>query len=117
HLPSFPTRRSSDLKPIDLSASQGVVKVDDAASFPLVFARVAAIVAACRPNGARHAVLIEDFIAGEEVAVEGLLRGGELEVLAIFDKPDPLNGPFFEETIYVTPSRLPRERQAEIKAT
>ncbi|TMD25256.1 MAG: ATP-grasp domain-containing protein, partial [Chloroflexi bacterium] len=99
------------VKPIDLSASQGVVRVDDAASFPLVFARVAAIVAACRPNGARHAVLIEDFIAGEEVAVEGLLHGGELEVLAIFDKPDPLNGPFFEETIYVTPSRLPRERQ------
>ena len=105
------------VKPIDLSASQGVVKVDDAASFPAVFARVAAIVAACRPNGAPHSVLIEEFIAGEEVAVEGLLRGGELEVLAIFDKPDPLNGPFFEETIYVTPSRLSRERQAEIRAT
>ena len=105
------------VKPIDLSASQGVVKVDDAASFPLVFARVAAIVAACRPTGTRRSVLIEDFIAGEEVAVEGLLRGGELEVLAIFDKPDPLNGPFFEETIYVTPSRLPGERQAEIRAT
>ena len=105
------------VKPIDLSASQGVVKVDDAASFPLVFARVAAIVAACRPTGTRRSVLIEDFIAGEEVAVEGLLRGGELEVLAIFDKPDPLNGPFFEETIYVTPSRLPGERQDEIRAT
>src|SRR5256885_14463058 len=103
------------VKPIDLSASQGVVRVDDAASFPLVFARVAAIVAACRPNGARHAVLIEDFIAGEEVAVEGLLRGGELEVLAIFDKPDPLNGPFFEETIYVTPhvSRVNSKRSSE----
>jgi len=105
------------VKPIDLSASQGVVKVDDAASFPAVFARVAAIVAACRPNGATSSVLIEDFIPGEEVAVEALLRGGELEVLAIFDKPDPLNGPFFEETIYVTPSRLSRERQAEIRAT
>src|SRR5256885_14780213 len=105
------------VKPIDLSASQGVVRVDDAASFPLVFARVTAIVAACRPNGARHAVLIEDFIAGEEVAVEGLLRGGELEVLAIFDKPDPLNGPFFEETIYVTPSRLSPEQQARVRET
>jgi len=62
-------------------------------------------------------VLVEDFIPGEEVAVEGLLRHGELEVLAIFDKPDPLNGPFFEETIYVTPSRLLREQQAEIRAT
>ena len=105
------------IKPLDLSGSQGVVKVDDAASFPPVFARVAAIVAACRPNGTRRSVLIEDFIPGEEVAVEGLLLRGELEVLAIFDKPDPLNGPFFEETIYVTPSRLLREQQAEIRAT
>jgi biotin carboxylase len=65
----------------------------------------------------RPAVLVEDFIAGEEVAVEALLRGGELDLLAIFDKPDPLNGPFFEETIYVTPSRLPAELQAEIRDT
>jgi biotin carboxylase len=105
------------IKPLDLSGSQGVVKVDDAANFPQVFARVAAIVAACRPNGVRRTVLIEDFIPGEEVAVEALLRGGELEPLAIFDKPDPLNGPFFEETIYVTPSRLSQERQAQILAT
>jgi len=67
------------IKPLDLSGSQGVVKVDDAASFPPVFARVAAIVAACRPNGTRRSVLIEDFIPGEEVAVEGpLLRGDDL---------------------------------------
>jgi biotin carboxylase len=105
------------VKPLDLSGSQGVVKVDDAASFPTVFARVAAIVAACRPNGTRRSVLVEDFIPGEEVAVEALLRCGDLEVLAIFDKPDPLNGPFFEETIYVTPSRLPEDRQAQILET
>ena len=105
------------IKPLDLSGSQGVVKVDDAGSFPQVFTRVGAIVAACRPNGVRRSVLIEDFIPGEEVAVEALLRGGELEPLAIFDKPDPLNGPFFEETIYVTPSRLSQERQAQILAT
>ena len=105
------------VKPLDLSGSQGVVKVDSAGSFPQVFARVAAIVAACRPNGMRRSVLIEDFIPGEEVAVEALLRGGVLEVLAIFDKPDPLNGPFFEETIYVTPSRLSQERQAQVLAT
>jgi biotin carboxylase len=105
------------VKPIDLSGSQGVVKVDDGDSFPEVFARVAAIVAACRPNGTRRSVLIEDFIPGDEVAVEALLRGGELEVLAIFDKPDPLDGPFFEETIYVTPSRLSSERQVEIRET
>jgi biotin carboxylase len=105
------------VKPIDLSASQGVVKVDDAASFPEAFARVAAIVAACRPNGRGRLLLIEDFIPGEEVAVEALLRAGELELLAIFDKPDPLNGPFFEETIYVTPSRLSPERQDQIEET
>jgi biotin carboxylase len=105
------------VKPIDLSGSQGVVKVDDVELFPEVFTRVAAIVAACRPNGLRRSVLIEDFIPGEEVAVEALLRGGELEVLAIFDKPDPLNGPFFEETIYVTPSRLSEERQTQIGET
>jgi biotin carboxylase len=105
------------VKPLDLSGSQGVVKVDDAARFPQVFARVAAIVAACRPDGRGRSVLIEDFIAGDEVAVEALLRGGELEVLAIFDKPDPLDGPFFEETIYVTPSRLSHERQEQIRET
>ena len=53
---------------------------------------------------------------GEEVAVEALLRGGRLEVLAVFDKPDPLTGPYFEETLYVTPSRLPEAVQAEIAA-
>jgi biotin carboxylase len=105
------------VKPLDLSGSQGVVKADDAESFPDVLARVRAIVAACQPDGVRPAVLVEDFIAGGEVAVEALLRGGELDLLAIFDKPDPLNGPFFEETIYVTPSRFAVERQAEIRDT
>jgi len=105
------------LKPLDLSGSQGVIKVDHAGAFPSAFARVAAIVAACRHNGTRPAVLVEDFIPGEEVAVEALLRTGVLEVLAIFDKPDPLNGPFFEETIYVTPSRLAAEQQTAIHQT
>jgi biotin carboxylase len=105
------------VKPLDLSGSQGVVKADDADSFPDVLARVRAIVAACQRDGVRPAVLVEDFIAGNEVAVEALLRDGELDLLAIFDKPDPLNGPFFEETIYVTPSRLTTEPQAEIRDT
>ena len=105
------------VKPLDLSGSQGVVRVDDAGSFPQVFTRVAAIVAACRHKGTTPSVLIEDFIPGEEVAVEALHRGGVLELLAIFDKPDPLNGPFFEETIYVTPSRLPADQQRRIFAT
>lgn len=102
------------VKPLDLSGSQGVVRADDAASFPGIFQRVAGIVAACRHNGSRPAVLVEDFIAGEEIAVEALLRHGDLEVLAIFDKPDPLHGPFFEETIYITPSRLPDSVQSRV---
>jgi biotin carboxylase len=105
------------VKPVDLSGSQGVIKVDDAAGFPAVFRRVAAIVAACQPNGGQAALLVEDFIPGDEVAVEALLRRGELEVLAIFDKPDPLNGPYFEETIYVTPSRLDGETQSRVIET
>jgi biotin carboxylase len=59
-------------------------------------------------------VLVENYIDGTEVAVEGILSGGRLQVLALFDKPDPLRGPYFEETIYVTPSRLPRETQDRI---
>jgi biotin carboxylase len=104
------------VKPLDLSGSQGVIRVDDEASLPAVFERVAAIVRSCAP-GHPPFLLIEDFIPGREVAVEGLLRRGRLEVLAIFDKPDPLDGPFFEETIYVTPSRLEGERQDEIAKT
>ena len=105
------------IKPLDLSGSQGVIKVEHAGAFPSIFARVAAIVAACRHNGTRPSVLVEDFISGKEVAVEALLRSGVLEVLAIFDKPDPLDGPFFEETIYVTPSRLPAQQQGAVHET
>jgi biotin carboxylase len=60
-------------------------------------------------------VLIEDYVPGVEVALEGLLDGGQLHVLALFDKPDPLEGPFFEETIYVTPSRLPEDAQERVR--
>src|SRR2546426_1150489 len=61
-----------------------------------------------------EALLVEEFIPGREVALEGLLTAGGLQTLALFDKPDPLDGPFFEETIYVTPSRLPAATQARI---
>jgi len=110
--PSYPCV----VKPLDLSGSQGVIRVDDEASLPAVFERAAAIVRSCTGDARSH-LLIEDFIPGREVAVEGLLRGGRLEVLAIFDKPDPLDGPFFEETIYVTPSRLEGELQRSIEQT
>src|SRR5262249_38136470 len=86
------------LKPVDRSGSQGVIRVDDRAGAVEATARIRALT-----NGP---LLAERYVTGAEVAVEGLLREGELTVLAIFDKPDPLEGPYFEETIYVTPSRL-----------
>lgn len=105
------------IKPLDLSASQGVIRADDQQSFATGVRRAAAIVAACSHHRGATRLIVEDFIPGVEVAVEGLLRRGQLEVLAIFDKPDPLDGPFFEETIYVTPSRLSHDVQAKVVAT
>jgi biotin carboxylase len=105
------------LKPIGLSASRGVIRADDAASFEAAWRRIAAILADTRAERrprdpeAASSILVEEFVPGAEIAVEALLRGGRLEVLAIFDKPDPLDGPFFEETIYVTPSRHPAALQ------
>ncbi|MDQ6711264.1 MAG: ATP-grasp domain-containing protein [Candidatus Dormibacteraeota bacterium] len=101
------------VKPVDRSGSQGVIRVDESVAFPEAFTRVVAIVRSC-DQSQDASLLVEDFVPGREVAVEGLLRGGELEVLAIFDKPDPLDGPFFEETIYVTPSRFDTGTQAAI---
>ncbi len=106
------------VKPVDLSGSRGVIRADDPDSLREAFRRVAALVSSpdvCVPGAAPQRILVEDFIPGVEVAVEGLLRAGELDVLAIFDKPDPLDGPYFEETIYVTPSRLPAPTQARVR--
>jgi len=108
------------VKPVDLSGSRGVIRADDPDELSGAFARVAAIVRSpdvCPPGEEPQRILVEDFIPGVEVAVEGLLRAGRLEVLAIFDKPDPLVGPYFEETIYVTPSRLPAGTQSLVEAT
>jgi len=107
------------LKPLRLSASRGVVRANDPPGFVAAFRRIQAILeqpelAECG-EWARH-VLVEEFVPGREVAVEGLVTRGSLQVLALFDKPDPLDGPFFEETIYVTPSRLARTAQQEIAA-
>jgi biotin carboxylase len=105
------------LKPLTLSASRGVIRADTEGDFVAAFHRIAALLR--RPDvevsgdGARF-LLAEAFVPGREVALEGLLTGGGLHTLAIFDKPDPLDGPFFEETLYVTPSRLPAELQAAI---
>jgi hypothetical protein len=102
------------LKPLMLSASRGVIRADNPDEFIAAFHRIKRILeqpdVVTMGDTARH-ILVEGFIAGREVALEGLLDGGRLIVLALFDKPDPLEGPFFEETIYVTPSRLPESLQ------
>ncbi len=104
------------VKPLALSASRGVIRADDLPALEAACRRAGAIAradAAASAGGEESAtLLVESFVPGAEIALEGMLAGGELTVLAIFDKPDPLDGPFFEETIYVTPSRHPRAAQA-----
>lgn len=90
------------LKPLALSASRGVIRVDDPEAVRVAAARIDAILSEA---GAGWPILVEEFLPGDEVAVEALATPSGLEVLAVFDKPDPLDGPFFEETIYLTPSR------------
>lgn len=106
------------VKPLALSGSRGVMRADDPAGFAAAFARLRALLASPDVRAERSelhdAALVEGFIPGREFAVEGLMHGGALRVLAIFDKPDPLDGPFFEETIYVTPSPAPRATEAAI---
>lgn len=102
------------VKPLLLSGSRGVIRADTPEEFVAAFRRTRAIVDASGLTGDARAILVERFVPGFEVALEGLLTGGSLQTLALFDKPDPLDGPFFEETIYVTPSRLPDDVQAAI---
>jgi biotin carboxylase len=106
------------LKPLSLSGSRGVIRVDTPGQAGAACERIGKIIAGERPQDDRVAghLLMETFIPGPEVAVEGLLREGELSVLAIFDKPDPLDGPFFEETYYITPSRHTETVQQDIVA-
>jgi biotin carboxylase len=109
------------LKPLLFSASRGVIRADDPGGFVQAWRRITKLLRdtraerRAREDDAAEALLVERFVPGEEVALEGLLRGGALEVLAVFDKPDPLDGPFFEETIYVTPSRHPAAVLAEVE--
>jgi biotin carboxylase len=108
----------SVVKPLALSGSRGVMRADDAASFVAAFERLRALLGSpeirAERNDAHAAVLVEGFIPGRECALEGVMHHGELHVLALFDKPDPLDGPFFEETIYVTPSAATAEAQEDI---
>src|SRR6266699_1013619 len=113
------------LKPLRLAASRGVIRADTPEAFVAAFERVRRIVeqTGCEmrdaggvEGDASRYLLVEDFVPGREYALEGLLIAGELRVLALFDKPDPLDGPYFEETIYVTPSRLPADQQRAVAA-
>lgn len=97
------------LKPLGLSASRGVIRANDAGEFLAAFHRI-------RKLGEAQ-IQVEGYIPGREFAVEGLVTAGKLQPLAIFDKPDPLEGPFFEETLYVTPSREPAAVQQALLET
>ena len=101
------------LKPLRLSGSRGVIRANNPAEFCAAFARIRRMLLADASDHGGQ-LLVERFIPGREVALEGLLTAGSLRVLALFDKPDPLDGPFFEETLYVTPSRLPTNTQRQI---
>ncbi len=109
------------LKPLALSASRGVIRADDSGQFSSAFERIRDMLRAPEVQVMREEtsnfIQVENYVEGEEVAVEGLVDRGRLRVLAIFDKPDPLEGPYFEETIYVTPSRLKAETQTAITET
>lgn len=106
------------VKPLALSASRGVMRANTPAEFVAAFLRLRALLE--RPeirqkqDEANEGILVESFIPGAEVALEGLLTAGRLQPLALFDKPDPLDGPFFEETLYITPSRLSAALQDEV---
>ncbi len=97
-----------------LSSSRGVIRADTQQTFNQAVQWVVRIQEKADRDGTQLGLIIEEFIPGREYALEGLLDKGELRVLALFDKPDPLDGPYFEESIYITPARLPQEKQDEI---
>ncbi len=106
------------VKPLGLSGSRGVMRANTPAELELAIARLRALldrrdVRALR-TGLDDTILVEGFIEGPEFAIEGVMTDGAFRAFAIFDKPDPLDGPFFEETIYVTPSRLTADRQQSV---
>ncbi len=102
------------LKPLRLSGSRGVIRADNTTEFVTTFYRLKRLLLSEGYAEEEAFILVEDFIPGFEVALEGILTHGQLKVLTLFDKPDPLDGPFFEETIYVTPSRLSAKIQQDI---
>jgi biotin carboxylase len=109
------------LKPLGLSASRGVIRAGDEPQFTAAFERIKRLLGSLEIRARRSEqdrfIQVEAFIPGREFALEGIVTDGRLRTLALFDKPDPLDGPFFEETIYVTPSREPEAVQRAILET
>jgi len=109
------------LKPLGLSGSRGVIRANDDAEFAAAFERIRKLLLLPEITRLReeqdHFIQVESFIEGREFAIEGIVTDGHLRTLAIFDKPDPLNGPFFEETIYTTPSRESADVQEQLITT
>lgn len=104
------------VKAVSLSASQGVLRADDAAAAVTAATRIRSVLAAAgRP--ASEPLIIEEYVPGPEVSIDGILTDGSLTVTTVFDKPDTPEGPTFEETLLVTPSRLPGQLLAEVRAT
>ncbi|HXZ11392.1 MAG TPA: ATP-grasp domain-containing protein [Candidatus Sulfotelmatobacter sp.] len=106
------------IKPLTLAASQGVIRANNATEFEQAIERIRMILTSpeiqiLHEPSLDH-LLVETYIPGREVALEGLIESGRLRVLALFDKPEPLEGPYFEETIYVTPSRLAKTEQEAV---
>ena len=103
------------LKPLNMSASRGVIRVDNKAELLIACERLRAIISTSEDEFEQNHLLIEDYIDGFEIAYEGYLYQAQLNTIAIFDKPDPLTGPYFAETIYVTPSKLSADMQQSIQ--
>ena len=107
------------VKPLSMSGSRGVMRANTTDELEEALGRARRLLCLpevrARRDPAMAAILVEQYLPGREVAVEGVLTGRQLQTLAIFDKPDPLEGPFFEETIYVTPSALSEARRADVR--
>lgn len=104
------------VKAVSLSGSQGVLRADDEADAITAATRIRSVLAAAgRP--AHEPLIIEEYVPGPEVSIDGILTEGSLTVTAVFDKPDTPEGPTFEETLLVTPSRLPDQLLADVLAT
>lgn len=97
------------IKPTYGQGSLGVIRADTVDEFEKAFQYTSRIIVDLdmRPSAVRDrsGILVEQYIPGEEYTVELLMHEGKPYSLAVFEKPDPLEGPYFEEGIYVTPIR------------